>query len=71
MLVWALHCSQLPSPPQPSVTQLLHSDGHISRGRNDQHPVVTRTQDGSGMAPLGMGVNDSRGLMFWWVQAGG
>nr|XP_041571218.1 uncharacterized protein LOC121469747 isoform X1 [Taeniopygia guttata] len=35
---------------KPNVTQLLDSDGHISRGRNDQHPTAIRTQDASGPA---------------------
>lgn len=55
MLDWALHCSQLPSPPQPSVTLLQHSGGHSSRGRDDQHGMAIRTQDVSGMALLGHG----------------
>nr|XP_041576065.1 glutamine-rich protein 2-like [Taeniopygia guttata] len=35
---------------KPSVTQLLDSDGHISRGRKVQHPTAIRTQDTSGPA---------------------
>ncbi|XP_053817594.1 glutamine-rich protein 2-like isoform X1 [Vidua chalybeata] len=35
---------------KPSVTQLLDRDGHISRGRIDQHPMAIRTQHASGPA---------------------
>ncbi|RLV62330.1 hypothetical protein DV515_00019426 [Chloebia gouldiae] len=42
--------SRLPYREAPSVTQLLDSDGRISRGRNDQHPMAIRKQDASGPA---------------------
>lgn len=69
---WALHFSQLLSPSQPRVTQLLGRGGHIPR---DQLPVVIRTLDSPGVALSGHGDQGEKRLVVCSLgvsgQAGG
>lgn len=69
MLNWALHFSQLLSPSQPRVSQLLGRGGHIPRGGNDQLPVLTRTLDEPGVALSGHGDQGEKRLAVCWVCA--
>lgn len=50
MMSWALCCSQLISPSQPSFTRLLGSGGHIFQGREDLPRLMDRTKDEPRMA---------------------